>query len=100
MALDERTKDPQDRLDYGFDWAAPPPTGPWLSDGDTITTSTWTVTGPDSLLVIDDDDHTTTVTRAWLTGGTLGESYKVTNHITTAQGRQRDRTLVIRIVTR
>ena len=93
-----RVKDPQDRLDYGFDWAVAPPDGPWLSDGDTITSSTWTITlAPDSALVIDTSDNTTTVTRVWLSGGTLGQDYQVTNHVTTAQGRQRDRSIYIKV---
>lgn len=101
MALPQRNKDPQERLDFGFDWNAPAPVGPWLTTGDTVATSTWSVTvAPDNTLTIDNDDKTTTVTRAWVVGGTLGQEYTLTNHVTTAQGRQAERSIVLRVVAR
>jgi hypothetical protein len=80
-------KDPQAVLDYGTDWAR------WLND-DTITASTWTV--PDGITK-DSDSHTATATVVWLSGGTAGKTYRVTNHIVTAAGRQDDRTLLIAV---
>ena len=53
-------KDPDGVLDYSINWAA------WL-DGDTITASDWTVSGPDALLVVDSDSESTTVTTVWST---------------------------------
>jgi hypothetical protein len=90
-------KDSNARLDYKFDWAAKTNGSgddDWLKDGDTI--STFTVTADDGITV---DDATltnanTSVT-VWLTGGTVGESYDVTNHIVTAAGREDDRTIRI-----
>lgn len=82
------THDPNAILDYAVDWST------WLASGETITASTWTV--PTGL---------TTATPAasfaagkatiWLTGGTAGTSYRVTNHITTSAGRQDERSLQI-----
>lgn len=80
-------KDPAAVLDYEVDWTA------WLTEaGDTIDTSTWTV--PDGITV-DSDTHTATVATIWLSGGTLGTAYAVTNRITTAGGRTDERTIVI-----
>jgi hypothetical protein len=90
--LPERfVKDPDDSLDYRWDFTA------WL-DGDTIT---------DKQIIIDDDspapvtasglagtDTTVTVT---LAAGTLGTSVPVTCRITTAQGRIKDATPIFDI---
>lgn len=78
-------KDPNARLDYGFDWSE------WLN-GDTITNSTWIVTAG---LTSDTPTNTTTVTKIWLSAGTLGELYTVTNRITTAAGRIDDRSFTV-----
>jgi len=84
-------KDPEAVLDYGFDWSD------WLADGETISTSTWTVpTG----ITKDSDSKTDTVTTIWLSGGTAGKSYRVTNHIVTSAGRQDDRSLIIKVMER
>jgi hypothetical protein len=83
-------KDPDGVLDYSINWAA------WL-DGDTITVSTWSVSGPDALLVVDSDSESTTVTTVWLSGGTVNRQYIVTNHITTAAGREDDRSITFRL---
>jgi hypothetical protein len=85
-------KDPNSVLDYKVDWAAPPPVGPWLADGDTITTSTWIV--PDGITK-DSATNTATTTTIWLSGGTLRAKYAVTNRVTTAGGRTEDRTFWI-----
>lgn len=82
-------KDPQAVLNYGFDWT----TKGWLGT-DTITASTWTITPG---LAIDSHTHDTTSTTVWLSGGTAGTTYSATNHITTAGGRQDDRTLTIKV---
>lgn len=82
-------KDPQAILDYSLDW------GPWL-DGDTISTSNWVVESP---LVIESGtesfDSTTTV--LFISGGTAGQTYLVTNTITTAGGRTDERSFELRI---
>lgn len=81
-------KDPEAVLDYGFDWSD------WLATGETIVTSTWAVaTG----LTKTTDSNSTEATTIWLTGGTVGASYVITNHITTSEGRADDRSHTIKV---
>lgn len=78
-------KDPEAVLDYVVDWED------WL-DGDTISTSTWTVpTG----ITKDSDSNSTTTTTIWLSGGTVATRYALVNHIVTAAGREDDRTICV-----
>lgn len=79
-------KDPDAILDYSINWSS------WLVTGDTIATSTWTA---ETGITVDSDSNTTTAATVWLSGGTLGESYDVTNHIVTDAGREDDRTITI-----
>ena len=83
------TKDPESTLDYMVDWNAEN----WLGD-DTISSVSWEV--PPGL-TIENETNTTTTATVWLSGGTVGESYRVTNHIVTAGGREDDRTFSIRV---
>lgn len=80
------TKDVDAVLDYTVDWSA------WL-DGDTISTSTWEA---DDGITIDSDTNTATTATVWLSGGTLGATYRITNHIVTAAGREDDRTITVK----
>lgn len=80
-------KDPAAVLDFEVDWTA------WL-DGDTISTSSWTVpTG----ITKDSDSKTATVAKVWLSSGTAGTDYRLTNHIVTAGGRTDERTIRIQV---
>jgi hypothetical protein len=85
-------KDPDAVLDYSINWE------PWLADGDTIATSEWIVTGPDSTLEVDSSGKSTTVTTVWLSGGTLGQVYTVTNRVVTTEGRTDDRSIGFQMV--
>lgn len=87
MALGSKTKDPDAVLDYVIDWET-------YLDGDTIATSEWEV---DDGITKDSDTNDTTTATIWLSGGTAGEDYEVTNRITTAGGRTDDRTIKIKI---
>ena len=80
---DSFIKDPDEVLDYVRDWTA-------VLDGDTIATSTWT---PPTGITVDSNSHTDTTATAWISGGTLGQSYDVLNRVTTAGGRTFDKTL-------
>ena len=80
-------KDPDAILDYTVDWSR------WLGT-DTILTSQWTV--PTGLTEVSATNTPTSAT-VWLSGGTAGQSYPVTNRITTAGGRTEDRTITIRV---
>jgi hypothetical protein len=82
------TKDPNDVLDYRWNWVN------WLIDGDTIATSTMI---PEPGIVVDSDDHDDTSAWVWLSGGTTGQTVRVTNRVTTAQGRTIDRTAAFHI---
>ena len=91
MTTFSASKDPDAVLDYSVDWST------WL-DGDTISTSTWTVSGADSDLVIDSDTNSTTATTVWLSGGTKNYGYILTNRIVTAAGRTDDRSVTVTMV--
>lgn len=82
-------KDPDAIKDYKLDWTL------WL-DGDTISDSEWAVTGGD--IEIDSDESTTVQTVAWVSGGTAGTRGQITNHITTAGGREDDWSIVFTIM--
>ena len=81
------TKDPNAVLDYGIDWTR------WLA-GDQIATSEWII--PTGLTKMADSKTATSAT-VWLSGGSVGQSYTVTNRITTAAGRTEDRSFTIRV---
>lgn len=80
-------KDPEAVLDYLFDWSD------WLVT-DTITTSTMAA---ETGITIDDDDNDDTTATVWLSGGTAGEDYRVTNTIVTMGGRTDERTIIARV---
>jgi hypothetical protein len=84
--MDSAMKDPDATLDYKRDWSV------WLVDDDTITASTWIV--PPGL-TMDSETHTDKTATVWLSGGTLGESYTITNRVSTGQGRTDDRSALI-----
>lgn len=88
MATPDFTKDPDDVLDYSFDWTA------WMATSETISTSTWI---PSPGIVVNSTANTTLVATVWLSGGTAGIPYTVTNRIVTNQGRTVDRTMTIRV---
>jgi len=81
------TKDPNAVLDYSIDWTR------WLA-GDQIATSEWII--PSGLTKMADSKTSTSAT-VWLSGGSVGQSYTVTNRITTAAGRTEDRSFIIRV---
>lgn len=82
------TKDPDDVLDYSFDWSL------WLATNETISTSTW-ILSPG--ITQNSATNTTLISTVWLSGGTAGTPYSVTNRITTNQARTVDRTMTIRV---
>lgn len=82
-----KSKDPQSVLDYYIDWSD------WMTAGDSISTSSWDVS-PDTLTegaAIDSGN----LRGVWLSGGTVGVRYRVTNTIVTAQGRTEQQSLWI-----
>lgn len=96
-------KDPNEVLDYGFDWV--------LASTETIVTSTFSVTagavtltnpsltntGPSTPLLPDGTSRPPTQTTIWLNGGTLLERAEILNRITTSSGRTHDQSARVRI---
>lgn len=85
--------DPNEVLEFGFDWVDR------LDDGDSIASSTWELTSGDVTLDAESKPPTLggTIVKVWLTGGTLGTTSIVTNHIVTSAGRKRDRSAKLKI---
>lgn len=63
-------------LDYVFDWTDEG----WLEDNESIVTSAWTE--PTGVTIVT-TSSTTTTTTVWVSGGTVGELYKIPNTIST-----------------
>lgn len=85
------TKDPNDLLDYQIDWLGDETDQGFLyGTNDTIDTSTWIV--PDGI-TSEAETSTDSTTTIWLSGGTAGETYQLTNRITTTDGRTKDKSM-------
>ena len=82
-------KDPQATTDYSIDWTAP-----LTAAGDTIATSSWTT---DAGVAIAKSTYTGYVATAFVSGGTVGSSYSVTNTITTAGGLTLAQNFIVKI---
>ena len=89
MSLGLKMKDPDAVLDYEIDWSD------WLTDGETILTSTWSIDSSDLAKKVATHDGTTTT--IWLTGGTEGTAVRVENHVVTSEDREDDRSFVIQL---
>lgn len=89
-------KDPQARLDYCFDWR---PVGKeWLEEDEVIADYTITIT-PTGLTLDDTQEDEGKVT-VWLSGGEVGEVYKVACRIETNKTRIEERTKLFKVVNR
>lgn len=90
----EIPKDPDARLEYSWDWSD------WLEAGETITTPT--VECDDNSVAISPGDVTEAlgVVTAWVSGGTVRTSVRVTCRIVTSATRQDDRSLILNIIER
>lgn len=86
-------KDPSAVLDYYIDWTS------WLTGTDAIATSTWTCTST-AITISTATAHGTATTTVWLTGGSDGEVYDVTNHVVTSASRTEDRTIQFTVLQR
>ena len=91
-------KDPDAVLDYAIDWGIDA-TDPYLEDGETIVSSTFTIV--EGTVVKESEEFVLTgLATVWLSGGTLGERCTITNHIVTSAGREDDRSARLRIRSR
>lgn len=82
-----KVKDPAATLPEGFDWTS------YLAkfgSGVTITTSTWSRSGPDTALTLTNPSIVTggLKTQVMIAAGTLGATYTVTNQIKTSSSPQ------------
>lgn len=84
----EWLKDPQAVLDWTWDWSS------WLQTSEDVISSSFSATPG---ITIDTDTNTTTTATVWLSGGTPGVPYLITNTITTNQGRTDERSITIRV---
>jgi hypothetical protein len=100
MKTNEFDKDPEGDLDYTVDWSD------WLQDGETIVASAWTLdnTGEyevaEVVIASSELDATSTKAIVWLTTGSVGDEYKLTNKITTSNTPTRKNAshIIIRVV--
>ena len=83
------SKDTDEVLDYHINWTAR-----LTAESDSISTSEWEL---DEGITKDSDAETSYTTTIWISGGTTGETYSITNRITTAVGRTYDYTGTILI---
>lgn len=93
----EFIKDPDSVLQYTLNWDGGAP-GPWLSTGETISTSAWTLSSTG--ITKDSDSNTNTTTSIIVSGGTAGEDYELTNRISTSNSQTTDRTIRIKVLER
>lgn len=75
-------------LDFAWDWSN------WLADLETIVTSSVTASPGIS---VDSTTNTNSKVTVWLSSGTAGRIYTVTNLISTNQGRTDERTITVRV---
>lgn len=94
-------QDPDDLLDYVFDFAAlTNGSGPsdWLAVGETISSFSISQSPPDLGVSSASITHGGTAVTVWLTGGTSGHQYTVTCHIITSAAREVDQTFYLNIL--
>jgi len=87
----KKLKDPNAVVDFFIDWTD------WLATGETISTSTWTA---ESGITVDTSSNSTVKATVWLSGGTAGTEYTLTNRIVTNAGRTDERRLFITVTER
>jgi hypothetical protein len=79
-------KDPDAVLDYSWNWSA------WLQPSENI--SAHSILAPTGI-TLDSSSADAGVVTAWLSGGTNGQTYRVTCRVTTDQGRTDDRSIEV-----
>lgn len=84
---------PPETIDYAFDWTMPAANSDdqaaqyQLETDEIITSSIWIANGIDILFPASSIQNSGTLTVVWLSGGIAGNSYIVTNTVTTSLGR-------------
>lgn len=81
-------------LDYPFKWTR------WLTAvSDTIASAT-VIISPTSELTIENLNYTDNIVTVWLSGGMLNKTYKVLCKIVTVGGREDERTMRVKVISR
>jgi len=85
-------KDPEAALDYAVDWGSE-----YLS-GDVLASSSWSIS-PDEPggATLDGSSFDLLIATVQVAGGVPGKIYRVTNHVTTASGREDSRSIMLRV---
>lgn len=84
-------QDPAEKLDYQLDWTG-------FLGADTISSSAWAST-PSGLTHVAAPNTTTTATLR-ISGGLVGTTYTVTNHVVLASGQEAERSFYLKVVDR
>jgi len=88
-------KDPASSVDYSVDW------GEWLAASEAIVSTTWSIDPAGASAPLLGVETVSETTRSvFVSGGTLGERYRLSCRIQTDGGRTADRSLIIRIAER
>lgn len=85
-------KDPDEVLDYQFNFAAQ-----MTVDSDTITGTPTVAITPSGELALDSQANSTTTVTVWLSGGVAGTTYKVECNIATVGLRTWSRTIKMKV---
>jgi hypothetical protein len=88
-------KDPESALDYSVDW------GLRYLTGDVLTESSWSVVPVEGGGVTIDGSHFDTASATVnVSGGRPGMIYRLLNQVSTSQGRQESRSILVRVEVR
>lgn len=87
-------KDPAEKLDYQLDWDAE-----YMRGADTISASTWTST-PTGLTHVATSVTASIKANIRISGGLVGTTYTVTNHVVLASGQEAERSFYLKVVDR
>lgn len=84
--------DPDAKLDYAVDWSD------WTEEEEVLSSSSWEIepSGP----VLSDQARGKKSAEVYVEGCTEGQTYRLTNRIQTGEGREDDRTLLLRCTER
>lgn len=95
MSENRFLKDPDAALDYARDWSD------WLEEAEVIESSIWIIApGGVGSLTVDLEELEGGLATIWLSDGTAGVTYAVTNRISTSLNRTDDRTFYVKVAER
>lgn len=84
-------KDPTATIDYSFDWSS------WLTGGEAITATNWSVT-PATNLSLGSEVISENTRGVFVSGGEPGERYRLSCQIETDAGRVAEQSATLRIM--